>query len=104
MATNDKPQVVYVQQQKAQSHGCLVTALVFVLFGWIGLAAMAVWKLAQLSWRLLVTYPLRWSVAAVRAMARGAGWLTIRYGWRGWAVVAGVVVVLAVVGSLVGNH
>ena len=99
-------QVVYVQQQK-QSHGCLVTALVFVLFGWIGLAVIAAWKLTKVAWALLVTYPLRWSVAGIRATARGASWLTARYGWRGWAVAGGVVVALAIFGGIlqaVGAH
>jgi len=101
MATNrNQPQVVYVQQK--QSHGCFMMALVFVLFGWIGLAAMAVWKLTKLAWALLVTYPLKWSMATLRATARGASWLTTRYGWRGWAVVSVVVVVLAIFGSIVG--
>ena len=94
-----QPQIVIVRHE----HGCLVTALVFVLFGWIGLAAMAVWKLAGLAWRWLVVYPAQWSMAAMRASVRGSRWLTARYGWRGWAVVAGVVVVLAVLGGVVGG-
>lgn len=93
-----QPQVVYVQQapQKPQSHGCLVTAIAFLLFGWIGVAAVALWKLTKLAWRAswaCVVYPVRWTVG-------GSRWLTAHYGWRGWAFVGGAVVVLAIFGSI----
>lgn len=109
-----QPQVVYVKQ----NNGCLVTAIVFVLFGWIGLIAMGMWKLAKLAWSLTVTYPLRWTMALSKlaitysirwtvalgsASARGAKWLTVKYGWRGWAVFSVVIVVLAILGHIVGR-
>lgn len=100
------PQVVIVQQQAKSHNGCLVTALMFVLFGWIGLAAMGVWKLTKLTWNLFIGWPVKWAWQATSALWRwslqGSRALTARYGWRGWAVVGGVVVALAILGSIVG--
>lgn len=101
MANSNQPQQTIIVKQ--QSSGCLVTALVFVLFGWIGVAVMALWALTKWTLRASVA-PLRWGwqacVALWRWSVRGSRALTARYGWRGWAVVGGVVVVLAVLGSV----
>lgn len=100
-----QPQQVIIVKQ--QSNGCLITALVFVFFGWIGLAVMAVWKVLGWAWQASVAL-MRWtwqaSVASVQWTARGASWLTARYGWRGWAVVGAVVVALAILSAITGNH
>jgi len=100
---NSQQPVIIVKQQPG---GCLVTALVFVLFGWLGIAAMALWKLAQWTWQASAAL-WRWtwqaSMWSAKATARGASWLTARYGWRGWAVVGAVVIVLAILGALAGN-
>lgn len=118
MSNVDKAQVVYVQQPQ-KSHGCLMTAVVFLLFGWIGLAVMAAWKLTKVAWTWTITVGWRWPVALCRAAWRGsvaatrAVWphaLTAgkafhaRYGAKGWAILGGVVLVLAVLGAVLGNH
>ncbi len=86
-------------QQQQSSHGCLITALIFVLFGWIGLLVAGVWRLTR--WLLhAAVAPLRWTWQATRALTvwswRGSQALSARYGWRGWAVVGVVVVALAI--------
>lgn len=60
-----KPNVVYVQKQ--QNHGCLMGAVVFLLFGWIGLAAMAAWKMTKLAWSWTVAVGWKLPVALTKA-------------------------------------
>lgn len=44
--------IVYVE--RAHSHGCLITTLAFLLFGWLGVLAVAVGKMLQLAWGFTV--------------------------------------------------
>lgn len=103
MKPQPQPSVVYVQQPKRGASGCLV----FLLFGWLGLATLGAWRLTKWTLRASLA-PLRWTwqacVASARWTARGARWLTTRYGWRGWAVVGGVIVALAILGALTSHH
>lgn len=57
MANKQQPNVVYVKQ----SNGCLINAIAFLLFGWIGVAALALWKLTQWVWRWCVVFPAVWT-------------------------------------------
>ena len=52
----DTGNVVYVKQ----SNGCLINAIVFLLFGWIGLAAVALWAATKWVWRWCVVFPSVW--------------------------------------------
>lgn len=110
MDQQPQPQVIIVKQQQ-KHNGCLVTALVFLLFGWLGLAAMALWKLAQIGWKmtmvtlragwaLFVAYPVRGAIALWPHVMRASRAFHERYGWRGWAILAGVVVALALISDL----
>lgn len=113
-AMREKQQtVVYIERK--QSHGCLYTVLAFLLFGWLGAAAMAVFKMLQVAWRwtlavgwklpvALVRATWQASVACVRWSVRGGKMLTARYGAKGWAVVGVVVVVLAILSLVFGRH
>lgn len=53
----NQPNVVYVKER----NGCLVNALVFLLFGWIGLAAVALWAATKWVWRWGVVFPAVWT-------------------------------------------
>lgn len=116
-----RPQVIIVKQQ---SNGCLVTTLVYLLFGWIGLAVMAAWKLTKLGWNLFVAYPVKWTVALTKLTWRGSIALTrwsipyivalshrivqafqamhARYGWRFWAILGAFLGVVLIVSLIVG--
>ncbi|HKV83406.1 MAG TPA: hypothetical protein VJN88_02545 [Ktedonobacterales bacterium] len=67
MAKKFKPEpgqtIVYVQQK---NNGCLVTALVFLLFGWLGLAVMACWKLTKLAWNWTITVGIKWPARLIK--------------------------------------
>ncbi len=103
-----QPQVIIVQQK---SHtGCLLTILATLLFGWFGLIAAALaymvkwaWQVNAWGWRVIWRASLATSNASVR-LGRA---FHERYGWRGWAVVGAVVVVLAIIGNIsaaLGSH
>lgn len=103
-------------QRRADKRGGLLHFVLFTwLFGifywaWLALKWCVILsvKAVRLGWRWTVAYPVKWSVAASRAAwpyaVRGAQTFHARYGAKGWAILGGVIVVLAVVGTILGNH
>jgi len=57
MPKGNQPNVVYVERK---NNGCLINALIFVLFGWIGLAFVALWAATKWLWRWCVVFPSVW--------------------------------------------
>lgn len=102
--SRNQPPVVVIEKR---NNGCLITAITFLLFGWLGLAAMAAWKLLVWTWNASVAL-MRWTwqatVASVKWTGKASAALTARYGWRGWAVVGVIFVALAILGALTGQH
>ncbi|HEV2236863.1 MAG TPA: hypothetical protein VGR57_09420, partial [Ktedonobacterales bacterium] len=121
------PQVIVV---KRGGNGCLLSVLITLLFGWVGLAAVALVAGTKLAWRVtaatvrglwgmtagLSKLTARGTVAAGRGsvalgrfglphVQRGVAAFTARYGQRGWLLVgggaAGVVVVVVIMAALV---
>lgn len=64
------PQVVYVKEK----HGCLMTVVTYLLFGWIGLAVVALWKVTKWLWHIGVAVPARWTWVATVALCKWS-WL-----------------------------
>ena len=120
MADNEsKPTVIIIKEQSDNK------LLRFVLFtwlfgifywGWLALkwCTIGSWRLLCFTWRWTVTYPVKWSIALTRwsmqmsrrawpYVVRGVQAFHARYSWRGWAIVAAVVVVLGIVGSIINR-
>lgn len=99
--------------RRADKRGGLLHFVVFTwLFGifywsWLALKWTAIGsvKLARIGWNWTVAYPVKWSVQLSRAawpyVVRGVRTFHTRYGWRGWGIVAAVVVVLGIIGNIV---
>lgn len=111
MSTNNNPQtpqqVIIIKHESPW----LRRLVLFLLFGWFyPLVALCVWCV-KVGWKLLVTYPWRWTVAATKWSVNVAAPWTVkaskqfhaRYGWRGWAIVGAVVVALAIIGNLTSH-
>jgi hypothetical protein len=78
---SNKPQrVVVVVKQRGGGGGCLLSTLIVLLFGWLGLlavAAVAVWKV---TWAL-TQVAARWTWAACVTLARWT-WAGMVWSWR----------------------
>ena len=90
------PQVVIVKVK--QSHGLLW----FILFGWWYVAYLAIkWSIVT-GWKLFVAWPWKWTIAATTWSVAASRRFTARYGARGWAILAAVVVILAIIAKITG--
>ena len=101
-------EMLRLQRHANAQRGCLMSIVWTLLFGvfyWAWLAVKWTWKgsvaLVRLGWRWTVTYPVVWTIALSRQAVRQSQAFSERYGWRGWAVVAGAVVALAILGSII---
>lgn len=116
-----QPQVIVIQQESKW----LRRLVLFLLFGWFYPLIVALRWSIKLSWRLFVTYPVKWSIALTRWTWRGSvalirwsipaiivashkaragvAWFHRRYGWRGWAIVAAVYAAIMIVAFIIGK-
>lgn len=104
----DKREVVYVERKRHGLLHFLVFTWLFGIFYWAWLGVKLCWRLitwpfrmgARVGWDVVIRWPWELCVAAWKWGARGSRALTTRYGWRGWAVLGGAVVLLAILGSI----
>ena len=90
------PQVVIVKVKR--DNGCLW----FLAFGWLYPAWLLLKAITVAGWRLFVAWPWRGVVALTRWSVAASRRFTARYGARGWAILAAVVVVLAIIAKITG--
>ena len=105
-----QPQRQVIEVHVKQDHGLIW----FLFFGWWYVGWVVVkwcfhvvtWPVrfgAKVGWLTLVKWPWQASVKLWQWSVAGGKLLTERYGWRGWAVAGGVVIVLAILGSVMGH-
>ena len=110
-------------QRRADKRGGVLHFVLFTwLFGifywsWLALKWSVILsvKFVRLGWRWTVAYPVKWSIALCRwtwqasraawpYAVRGVQTFHARYGAKGWAIVGGIIVVLAVLGLVFQGH
>ena len=116
-------QMIRLQRHANKQRGCLLSIVWLLLFNIFYVAWLAIklgWRLimwpvrvaSRVGWDVIVKWPIQATVAFSRATwravqaatpwaARGGQAFHARYGAKGWAVVAGAVVVLAILGSII---
>ena len=80
MQRQQQPQKIVVIVKQRGGHGCLLSTLIVLLFGWLGLLAVATVAAAKVSWAL-TKVAARWTWAATVAVSRWT-WEGMVWSWR----------------------